>query len=84
VSGNDVKGWIRDRDDLTYWSTFIPDHPMLLLWVVGLGLPLFATARARRGRPQARGAVPYPDDVRREGATPVRLDGGRRMAGRRS
>jgi hypothetical protein len=84
VSGNDVKGWIRDRDDLTYWSTFIPNHPMLLLWVVGLGLPLFLTARARRGRPRAPGAVPYPDDIRREGAAPVRLDVGRRMAGRRS
>jgi hypothetical protein len=84
VSGNDVKGWIRDRNDLTYWSTFIPNHPMLLLWVVGLGLPLFLTARTRRGRPRARGAVPYPDDIRREGAAPVRLDVGRRMAGGRS
>jgi hypothetical protein len=81
VSGNDVRGWTRDRDDLAYWSTFIPNHPMLLLWVVGIGLPLLLTARARHAGPRAPGALPYPDHVRPGGSAPVRVNVGRRITG---
>jgi parallel beta-helix repeat protein len=77
-SGNDLEGWTRDRDDMTYWTTFIPNHPMLLLWVLVLGTPLLLTLRARRTRPRAPGATPYPDDIRRTWAAPIRVDVGRR------
>jgi hypothetical protein len=79
LSGNDVAGWTRDRDDVTYWSTFIPNHPLLLLWVALLGAPLLLAVRARRNRPQRSGGTPYPDVVRRERAAPVRVDVGRRI-----
>jgi hypothetical protein len=75
---NDVRGWTQDRDDWRYWATFIPNHPMLLLWVVLLGLPLaFAGPRGHRHIPL--GAAPYPDGVRREHAAPLRVTAGRRV-----
>jgi hypothetical protein len=77
-SGNDVRGWTRDRDDWAYWSTFIPNHPMMLLWVVLLGLPL-AFARQNRRRRIPVGTAPYPDRPRREEAAPIRVDAGRRV-----
>ncbi|MGY1594793.1 right-handed parallel beta-helix repeat-containing protein [Geodermatophilus sp. SYSU D00708] len=77
VTENDVEGWETDRDNWTYWSTFIPNHPMLLLWVVVLGLPLGLTLRARRHR-VAPGTAPYGDDLRRERSPALRVDVGRR------
>jgi hypothetical protein len=77
-SGNDVRGWTLDRDDWEYWSTFIPNHPMLLLWVVLLGLPLAFAPPMRRGRIPV-GTAPYPDGFRREDAAPLRVDAGRRV-----
>jgi hypothetical protein len=62
-SGNDVEGWAQDRDNWTYWSTFVPNHPMLLLWVLVLGVPLAGRMRARR-RQVAPGTTPYRDGVR--------------------
>jgi Periplasmic copper-binding protein (NosD) len=76
VADNDVEGWETDRDNWTYWATFIPNHPMLLLWVVVLGLPLGLTLRARRHRP-APGTAPYRDDLRRERPAALRVDVGR-------
>jgi hypothetical protein len=76
VAGNDVEGWETDRDNWTYWSTFIPNHPMLVLWVVVLGVPLGLTLRARRDR-VAPGTAPYRDDVRRERPPALRVDVGR-------
>jgi parallel beta-helix repeat protein len=85
LTDNDVDGWTRDRDNVTYWTTFIPNHPMLLLWVVLLGAPLVLTLRARRNRPTAPGAVvPYPDDIKREWTPPLRVDLGQRVAGGQS
>jgi hypothetical protein len=78
-SGNDVEGWTRDRDNWTYWTTFIPNHPMLVLWVVVLGVPLFLALRARKD-PLAPGTKPYPDELRRE-RVPHRVHVGRRTAG---
>lgn len=78
-SGNDDEGWTRDRDNWTYWTTFIPNHPMLVLWVVVLGLPLFLALRARRD-PVTPGTAPYRDEQRRE-RTPQRVHVGRHAAG---
>jgi len=77
-SGNDVQGWTQDRDDWAYWSTFIPNHPMLLLWVVLLGLPL-AFARQNRRQRIPLGTAPYPDRPRQDEAAPLRMDAGRRI-----
>jgi hypothetical protein len=71
--GNDVEGWTRDRNNWEYWSTFIPNHPMVLLWVVVLGLPLVLGNRARK-RPTPLGTAPYQDQFRRERRPPLRVD----------
>jgi hypothetical protein len=72
-TGNDVEGWTRDRNNWEYWSTFIPNHPMLLLWVIVLGLPLALGHRARK-RPTPLGTAPYRDEFRRERRPPLRVD----------
>ena len=80
AAGNDVTGWTRDRDDLTYWSDFAPNHPMLLLWVALLGTPLVLTLRGRHQR-VAPGTSPYQDDLRRDrAARPMHVEP--RLAGR--
>ncbi|MGK5111920.1 MULTISPECIES: right-handed parallel beta-helix repeat-containing protein [unclassified Geodermatophilus] len=76
VSGNDVEGWERDRDNWDYWAGFVPDHPTLVLWVLVLGLPLALALRARR-RPLTPGTAPYPDPVLRERPPVLRVDVGR-------
>ncbi len=77
LAGNDVEAWEIDRDNWTYWSTFIPNHPMLVLWVVVLGLPLGLALRAR-GHRVPLGTAPYGDDLRRERPPALRVDVGRR------
>ncbi|CCG01358.1 right-handed parallel beta-helix repeat-containing protein [Blastococcus saxobsidens] len=74
--GNDLEGWTRDRDNWVYWSTFVPNHPMLVLWVVILGVPLALALRARRNRPSV-GTPPYQDAIRRERTAARRVDLGR-------
>ena len=81
-SGNDVDGWTQDRDNWVYWTTFIPNHPMLVLWVVVLGVPVFLALRAR-GTRVTPGASPYQDGLRRE-RTPQRVHVGRETVGGRS
>ncbi|MGR6963676.1 right-handed parallel beta-helix repeat-containing protein [Geodermatophilus sp. URMC 61] len=76
VRGNDLEGWETDRDNWTYWSTFIPNHPMLVLWVVVLGVPVTLALHARRRRLEP-GAAPYPDVPRRGTPRLVRVDVGR-------
>lgn len=83
LSGNDEEGWTQDRDNWVYWSTFIPNHPMLLLWLLLLGVPLVLAARARR-TPHAPGSKPYRDDIRREWQPPARIEVGRRVSGGRA
>ncbi|MCZ2822539.1 right-handed parallel beta-helix repeat-containing protein [Modestobacter sp. VKM Ac-2977] len=82
LAANDVGGWTRDRDNWTYWSTFIPNHPMLLLWVLVLGVPVLLGVRARRAR-VTPGTKPYGDDIRREWQPPARVEVGRRTTGGR-
>jgi hypothetical protein len=74
LSGNDLEAWTRDRDDWEYWSTFIPNHPMLLLWVILIGLPLTCAVR-RRNRQVLIGTMPYPDQPRRDRTPPVLVGG---------
>jgi hypothetical protein len=64
---------VQDRDNWVYWSTFVPNHPMLVLWVVILGAPLCLAARARRNR-RTVGALPYEDPIRRNRPGPPRMD----------
>jgi hypothetical protein len=78
LADNHVDGWVRDRDNWAYWSTFIPNHPMLLLWLVILGIPLALRLRARRGG-QTIGTHPYRDDIRRERPRPARIPLGRSL-----
>ncbi len=79
LSGNNLEDWVRDRDNWVYWSTFIPNHPMLVLWVVILGVPLILGVRAHRNR-QPLGSSPYSDDIRRERPAPRRVDLGRPLS----
>ncbi|MCW3005144.1 MAG: exported protein of unknown function [Conexibacter sp.] len=67
VSGNDVTGWTQDRDNSIYWSNFVPNHPMLVLWVALLGVTLLLTLLGRHER-VAPGTTPYRDELRRERA----------------
>ncbi len=67
VAGNDTDRWTVDEDDWVYWSRFIPRHPMVVLWVVVLLVPVLASLRGRRRRP-APGTLPYTDELR---AAPV-------------
>jgi hypothetical protein len=78
-SGNRLEGWEQDRDNWTYWRTFVPNHPMLLLWVVVLGAPLFLHLRARQRR-VAPGTRPYRDGMR-PGRAPHRVAAGRHVTG---
>lgn len=48
VGGNDERAWAVDRDDVAYWSNYVVDHPLILLWLLILLLPLLARWRARR------------------------------------
>jgi hypothetical protein len=77
ASRNDVEGWTQDRDNWEYWTSFLPSHPMLLLWVVMLGLPLVVVRRARQHRIPL-GSAPYRDELRLERPPPRRIDVGRR------
>lgn len=79
TAGNDVEGWTRDRDNWEYWSTFVPQHPMLLLWVVILGLPLGVALGGRKRRIPV-GTAPYQDAIRRERPAALRVDVGRGTA----
>lgn len=58
VGGNDAGAWVVDRDDLQYWSGYVADHPLILLWLLILALPVLARWRARRRQAQ-RGTHPY-------------------------
>ncbi|HEX2073634.1 MAG TPA: right-handed parallel beta-helix repeat-containing protein [Geodermatophilus sp.] len=78
LSGNDVEGWETDRDNWAYWAAFVPNHPMLVLWVVVLGIPAGLALRGRR-HPLVPGTAPYRDVLRQERPPAVRVDVGRRV-----
>jgi hypothetical protein len=77
-SGNHVEGWTQDRNDWNYWSTFIPNHPMLVLWVLVLGLQLRFAVPGRRRRDPV-GTAPYPDMLPQAQVAPPRVDVGIRV-----
>lgn len=65
MSGNDEARWNVDRDELRYWRDYAVDHPLLLLWLLILLLPLAArvwTKRRRRIRDEH--AHPYVNVLR--------------------
>ncbi|GAA1296142.1 right-handed parallel beta-helix repeat-containing protein [Pseudonocardia xinjiangensis] len=62
ISGNDETRWTVDRDELRYWSDYAKTHPLLLLWLLILLLPLAArlwTKRRKRLRDEHEHAHPY-------------------------
>ncbi|GAA3250545.1 hypothetical protein GCM10017691_62640 [Pseudonocardia petroleophila] len=61
LTGNDATGWTVDRDDVAYWAAYVVDHPLVLLWLLILLVPVAAQVRARiRARVRAVVATPYP------------------------
>lgn len=47
ITGNDESAWTVDRDDVAYWTAYVADHPLILLWLLILLLPIGAQLRAR-------------------------------------
>lgn len=54
---NDESGWTVDRDDFAYWRAYLADHPLLLLWLLILLVPVVAQVRSRR---RARTGLRHP------------------------
>lgn len=62
VLGNDDRTWVRDRNEVEYVVTYAQDHPLLLLWLLILVLPLLArlwTKRRKRIRAEQEHEHPY-------------------------
>lgn len=47
LTGNDDARWTVDRDDVAYWASYVADHPLVLLWLLILLVPVAAQVRAR-------------------------------------
>ena len=58
VADNDESAWSVDRDEVAYWSHYVADHPMVLLWLLILLVPFGAAMWTRRHRR----ATPTDDD----------------------
>jgi nitrous oxidase accessory protein NosD len=56
VAGNDVRGFDVDRDDVRYLAAFVGNHPLILVWVLILLLPLATRVYLARRRPDSRAA----------------------------
>lgn len=54
ITGNDERAWTVDRDDVAYWTSYVLDHPLILLWLLILLLPIAAQLRARHRRGERR------------------------------
>lgn len=76
VTGNDVSGWVVDRDEVAYWTNYAQEHPLLLLWLLILILPIGARVWFTRRRRRAV-ADPYenvaPGPAGSPPRTPLRL-----------
>ncbi|HWN33525.1 MAG TPA: right-handed parallel beta-helix repeat-containing protein, partial [Pseudonocardia sp.] len=72
VSGNDQSAWVVDRNNAQYLAGFVRGHPLILLWLLILVVPLAARVylKHRQTRPPV-GRHPYPPE-RRNPMTPVR------------
>ncbi|MBW0118334.1 right-handed parallel beta-helix repeat-containing protein [Pseudonocardia abyssalis] len=59
INGNDESAWTLDRDDVAYWTAYVVDHPLILLWLLILLLPVIAQLRARRRNRAGERIHPY-------------------------
>ena len=50
INANDETRWTVDRDELRYWRDYAADHPLLLLWLLILLLPIAARVWHKRRR----------------------------------
>lgn len=57
LAEDDVAGWTVDRDNVAYLRSYVADHPLLLLWLLILVLPVAAQVRTRR---RARTGIAHP------------------------
>lgn len=67
VAGNDEDTWVTDRDNVAYWTGYAADHPLLLLWLLILLIPLAARIWARRRRTRSTAPDSVQDDPVDEG-----------------
>ena len=78
VTGNDDSSWVVDRDEMAYWLDYARGHPLLLLWLLILLLPIGARVWARRRRERSvtnpyQNVAPGPAESRTLARTPLRL-----------
>jgi hypothetical protein len=78
VTGNDDTRWVVDRDDVAYWTNYAQDHPLLLLWLLILLIPIAARIWFNRRKHRAvahpyQNVAPGPAGSEALARTPLRL-----------
>lgn len=78
VAGNDDQRWVVDRDEVAYWVDYAQGHPLLLLWLLILLLPIAARVWAKRRRERTvshpyQNVAPGPAESEALARTPLRL-----------
>lgn len=78
VAGNDDQRWVVDRDDVAYWLDYAQTHPLLLLWLLILLIPIAARVWAKRRRERSiahpyQNVAPGPAESEALARTPLRL-----------
>lgn len=58
LGANDESGWVTDRDEIRYWLDYASSHPLVLMWLLILLLPITAQLWSRR-RNRAEPEHPY-------------------------
>ncbi|MGI5125367.1 right-handed parallel beta-helix repeat-containing protein [Pseudonocardia sp. CA-107938] len=73
VGPNDDSGWVVDRDETGRYLAYVADHPLLLLWLLILVVPVAAGLWTRRRRqvPAAVADEDEPEDPMRTTPLPV-------------
>ncbi len=78
VAGNNDNSWVVDRDDVAYWTNYAHDHPLLLLWLLILLIPIGARVWFNRRKDRAvahpdLNVAPGPAESEALARTPLRL-----------